>query len=111
MAYDLINFLQNKRSEAENYKSNSERRLINSYLPLIPILKLSKPYEYETLFDDFYNGILDYIQVQINLLNENYPDIMNYLQDDEQYVTGICNNSEKMIINELNVSLKENMKK
>ena len=112
MAYDLINFLLNKRSEAENYKSNSERRLINSYLPLISILKLSKPYEYETLFDDFYNGILDYTNTQINLLHENYQDIMNFLINNEKYVEGICSNNEKMInteFNELNEISKENI--
>ena len=35
--------------------------------------------------------------------------IMNYLTDEEQYVKGICNNNENMIINELNESFNENM--
>ena len=35
--------------------------------------------------------------------------IMNYLTDEEQYVKGICNNNENMIINELNESFTENM--
>ena len=35
--------------------------------------------------------------------------IMNYLTDEEQYVKGICNNNENMIINELNESFYENM--
>ena len=34
---------------------------------------------------------------------------MNYLTDEEQYVKGICNNNENMIINELNESFNENM--
>jgi hypothetical protein len=59
MAYDLINFIQNKRTEAEDYRRYAEQRLINSYPS---ILKEPKPYNYETLFDDFYNGILDYVQ-------------------------------------------------
>ena len=35
--------------------------------------------------------------------------IMNYLTDEEQYVKGICNNNENMIMNELNESFIENM--
>ena len=35
--------------------------------------------------------------------------IMNYLTDEEQYVKGICNNNENMIINELIESFNENM--
>ena len=35
--------------------------------------------------------------------------IMNYLTDEEQYVKGICNNNENMLIKELSESFNENM--
>ena len=103
MTYDPTNFLQNKKTEVENYRSDIERRLMNSYPS---ILKQPRPYNFEILFDDFYKGLLVYIQeyrqVQIDLINENYPDIMNYLTNEEKYVKAICNNNDNMIMNELN---------
>ena len=53
-------------------------------------------------------GLLEGPDIYWCLGREN-PDIMNYLTDIEQYVKGIFNNSENMIINELNEIFKENM--
>ena len=99
MTYDLVKFLEDQITNANTYKINSELQLYSAY----PYeLKRSKPYSYDTLYDDYYNGLLDKLNQQDMALNRVYPNMYQYIVNSKNNIVNMCLKNKNKIKDDLN---------